>query len=238
MIRYKQEKQRGISSMKNTVIFDLDGLLINSEVITYKLYNDLLGKYNTSFSLDEYIHSYCGQTAIGNMEKLIEVYHLPITVAYGLSFMSMREQIYLRNGIDLKPGAKELLYYLITNQYKIILASSSTKNRALNVLSKNGIGAFFDNMVFGSDVKKGKPYPDIFLKACEYANEKPENCLVLEDSEAGIQAAHSAEIDVICIPDMKVPSKKFKEMETDELESLDRVIPWLENSNLKRPVIF
>ena len=75
---------------------------------------------------------------------------------------------------------------------------------------------------------KGKPYPDIFKKACEYAKEPPENCLVLEDSEAGIQAAYAAGIDVICIPDMKEPGEEFRRMETAELPSLADVISWLE----------
>lgn len=108
------------------------------------------------------------------------------------------------------------------------MASSSTKERAVGVLGQNGIGAFFDHMVFGEDVERGKPYPDIFKKACEYAKEPPENCLVLEDSEAGIQAAYAAGIDVICIPDMKEPGEEFRRMETAELPSLADVISWLE----------
>ena len=85
-------------------------------------------------------------------------------------------------------------------------------------------------MVFGTEVKRGKPHPDIFLKACEYAKEPPENCLVLEDSEAGVQAAYAAGIDVICIPDMKTPGEKFRKMAAAELSSLNDVIGWLEQA--------
>ena len=79
--------------------------------------------------------------------------------------------------------------YLKNNQCKMILATSSTGERALSILDQNEVTAYFDYMVFATEVKKSKPNPDIFLKACEYAKEPPENCLVLEDSEAGIQAA-------------------------------------------------
>lgn len=214
--------------MKNTVIFDLDGLLINSEIICYRVLCDLAGAYGHPFSLEEYVHEYSGKTGIGNMQRIIGSYQLPISLEEGIAFAEQREREYFREGVELKPGARELLSYLKRRQYKIILASSSTKDRAIGVLARNGIGAYFDSMVFGEDVKQGKPFPDIFLKAAKSAEEPPERCLVLEDSEAGIQAAFSAGIDVICIPDMKTPRETFREMETDELASLEEVIPWLE----------
>lgn len=215
--------------MKSTVIFDLDGLLINTEIISYKLYRDLTEKYNQHISLEEYIHDYSGKTELDNMQRMIEGYYLPITVEEGLAFVAEKEKEYFEKGVDLKQGAKELLSYLKRKQYKIMLASSSTKERALGVLRQNGIETFFDNMVFGAEMKRGKPYPDIFIKACEYAGELPENCLVLEDSEAGIQAAHAAGIDVICIPDMKEPEEEFHKLTVAQLSSLEDVISWLEN---------
>lgn len=214
--------------MKNTVIFDLDGLLIDSETISYRIYRDLAGEYHKDISMEEYVHNYSGKTEIRNMQTLIGVHGLPVSLEEGLAFAQKREKEYFRKGVALKQGARELLSYLKRRQYKIILASSSTKERAVGVLSRNGIGAFFDGMVFGEDVERGKPYPDIFEKACEYAGEPPQSCLVLEDSEAGIQAAYAAGIDVICIPDMKEPGEEFRRMETAELTSLADVIPWLE----------
>ena len=222
------EWQRGGDAIKNTVIFDLDGLLIDTEIISYQLYCDLLKDYSQHMSMEEYIHDYSGKTAVDNMKRLIDVYHLPISVEEGFTFEITLEQEYLKKGVDLKKGARELLVYLRERNYKIILASSSTRDRAVGILSRNGADGFFDGMVFGTEVKRGKPYPDIFIKAYECAKEPPENCLVLEDSEAGIQAAYSAGLDVICIPDMKVPEEEFRNMAEAELSSLDKVIGWLE----------
>lgn len=162
------------------------------------------------------------------MQLLIETCRLPISLEEGLTFAEQKEREYLEKGVNLKPGAVELLSYLKKNQYQILLASSSTRERAQGVLSQNGIAAFFDHMVFGVEVNRGKPYPDIFQKACEYAKEPPENCLVLEDSESGIQAAHAAGIDVICIPDMKEPGPEFENMSAAKLSCLFDVIAWLE----------
>ena len=122
-----------------------------------------------------------------------------------------------------------MLAYLKERDYQILLASSSTRERAVDILRKNGIDSFFHHMVFGTDIKRGKPFPDIFIKAWEYTQKPRENCLILEDSEAGIQAASLAGIDVICIPDMKVPDEKYRKMAAAQLASLEEVIPWLEN---------
>ena len=206
--------------MKNTVIFDLDGLLIDSEIISFRLYEELTGKYGRSMTLEEYATDYSGKTGITNMKLLLEKYQLPITFSF---FVDEREKEYLKEGVALKPGARELLAYLKENHYKILLATSSTEDRAEGILQQNGIRGYFDHLVYGVNVKRGKPFPDIFLKACEDANEPRKNCLVLEDSEAGIQAAHSAGIDVICIPDMREPGEEFK-----KLISLKDVILWLQ----------
>ena len=82
-------------------------------------------------------------------------------------------------------------------------------------------------MVFGYEVERGKPWPDIFLKACEKAQEKPENCLVLEDSETGVQAACAAGIPVICIPDMKRPGEEILQGAVGVMESLEHVEDFL-----------
>ena len=80
---------------------------------------------------------------------------------------------------------------------------------------------------FGTEIERGKPWPDIFLKAAEKAHAAPADCLVLEDSEAGIQAAHAAGIDVLCVPDMKMPAESYQQMTAAMLKSLDDVKGWL-----------
>lgn len=215
--------------MKKAVIFDLDGLLIDSEIISYQIYCDVLGKYGHSLTVEEYARTLSGKTAVVNMKNVIASYQLPFTLEEALTLEEGIEKDYLKKGVALKPGARELLQYLEEHQIKILLASSSLKDRAMGILIENKIDHYFDDMVFGPEVKRGKPFPDIFLKACEKAGEKADNCLVLEDSEAGLQAAHSAGIDVICIPDMKPPGEEFKKMAVCMLPSLENVIGYLES---------
>ena len=147
--------------MKKAVIFDLDGLLIDSEIISYKMYADLLQKHNLRFTLDTYARHYSGKNGVTNMQNLIFTYHLPISLEQGLAYVDALEKGYFAEGVPLKPGARELLHFLKRRDIKILLASSSTRERALSVLAQHGIENCFDAMVFGPEIAHGKPAPDM-----------------------------------------------------------------------------
>ena len=151
---------------------------------------------------------------------------LPITVEEGLTWEVAREKELLQD-VQLKPGAAALLSWLKTEGVAVVLATSSVRERAVEVLTRLGVVQYFDDMVFGTEIERGKPWPDIFLKAAEKAHAAPADCLVLEDSEAGIQAAHAAGIDVLCVPDMKMPAESYQQMTAAMLKSLDDVKGWL-----------
>lgn len=210
--------------MIKAVIFDLDGLLIDTEIVSYRIYKELLKEYGYSFSVEEYSSTYSGKTEVMNVTTLIETYHLPWTVEQGLREVLKAEERMIAEGIDLKAGAKELLTYLKENQYKTAIATSSTRDRALMILNQHEFAGYFDEFVFAEDITRSKPDPEGYLKACDRLGEKPENCLVLEDSEAGILAAYSAGIPVICIPDMKIPAKEYLDKTMLVLKALDEVI--------------
>ena len=213
--------------MVKAIIFDFDGLLVDTEIVSYKIYKELLQQYGYTHTKEEYAQNFSGKTERKNVENLIETYHLPWTLEEGLKKVLEVETRLLSQGVDLKCGVKELLHFLKENDYKIGLATSSTKDRALNILRQHSIIGYFDSFVFGNEVEKGKPNPDIFLKACEKLNENPKNCLVLEDSEAGIEASYSANIPVICIPDMKKPAMQYLDKTVAVYETIDNVINFL-----------
>ena len=99
----------------------------------------------------------------------------------------------------------------------------------MGILKQHAIADQFDQFVFAEELTKSKPDPEVFLKACGKLSEKPEACLVLEDSEAGVQAAYAANIPVICIPDMKMPSSTHLNMTKAVLKSLNEAISYLQN---------
>ncbi|MCF0111907.1 MAG: HAD family hydrolase, partial [Erysipelotrichaceae bacterium] len=177
--------------------------------------------------LQEYAQHYSGSLEIVNVRQLIQNYNLPLTEDECMKIVLTEELRLIAQGVELKKGARELLAYLQEHNIRIALATSSFRDRAEGILLRHNILDLFDVFVFGPEVSRGKPFPDVFLTACEKLGEKPEDCLVLEDSEQGIQAAHAAGIPVICIPDMKVPQPVYKEMTLDVVSSLDDVVGYL-----------
>ena len=211
------------------VIFDLDGLLADTEIISLKVYQELLKDFGIPFTEEIYSREYSGHREEENVQRFLDTYDLPWNFDQTLEKVYELEARILTKGVNLKKGAKSLLAFLQREGIPIALATSSVESRARMILDSNGILSLFDHLVFAKDVKRSKPYPDIFLKACSDLNVLPENCLVLEDSEAGIEAAYRAGIPVICIPDLKMPAQSFLNKTEQVFQDLDAVRDYLES---------
>ena len=129
------------------------------------------------------------------------------------------------------PFIEELLIYLKDNNYKVAVASSSNMNHITNNMEKTGLVKYIDELASGAEVKNGKPAPDVFLLAAERLGVKPEECLVLEDSKAGVIAGSTAGAKVIMVPDMFEPDEICKEKAYKIVENLGEVIKLLDVSN-------
>ena len=114
--------------MINAVIFDLDGLLIDSEIISYKIYKEILSPFGYDFTIEEYAQNLSGKTEVKNVTNLIDTYNLPWTIDEGLDTVLKIENKLLEQGVDLKSGAKELLRYLKDKGFKIAIASDINLN--------------------------------------------------------------------------------------------------------------
>lgn len=220
--------------MLKAVIFDFDGLIVDTEVVSLKIYQDLLSEHGFSFSKEEYSKYYSGKTEAENIHRVINTYHLSLSYQECLEKVLDIEQKLISLGVELKAGVKPLLMYLKENNYKVALATSSMKDRALSILKNHDIIQFFDDFVFSEDVKSSKPNPEVFLKACEKLNVLTDEAIVLEDSENGIMASCNAHIPVICIPDMKRPAKEFLEKTTAVYETLNDVIDYLKTYSITK----
>ncbi|OUQ29285.1 HAD family phosphatase [Massilimicrobiota sp. An134] len=213
--------------MKKAVIFDMDGLMIDSERVTYNEYVKKLAQLGHHDFTEELYRNCLGKNKPGICQVFIDHYgqDFPMTEVWDDVHVWIDES--LRQYVPKKKGLVELLEYLKANNYKTIVATSSGRARVDEILKNADLTKYFDDTICGDEVTHGKPHPEIFLTACQKLDVKPEEALVLEDSEAGILAAYDGRIDVICVPDMKYPEPQFVEKVTKIVDSLDEVIDYL-----------
>ena len=114
-----------------------------------------------------------------------------------------------KTDLQLKPGAADLLPALKKAGYRLAVASSSPRDMVLTNLGRTGIDSYFDVVVCGDEVSRGKPDPDIFLLAAERLGLLPGDCYVLEDSPNGLLAARAAGCRPVMIPDLVPPAPEF-----------------------------
>ena len=175
------------------IIFDMDGVLINSEPLHFEFESMLFKSLGITVSREEH-ETFVGTTAKTLWTSLKQSHNIPFTVQE----LILKEQLefleYLENrkNIKLIPGIKELLINLKDKGFYIALASSSPHRLINYVLDKTNINEFFRIKISGDDITDGKPNPEIFLKTAELLNIKPAKCLVMEDSKNGVKAAKLA----------------------------------------------
>ena len=192
------------------LISDVDGVLLDTEMLILEMYKKTAEFYGFTFPEDEFIKT-IGIDVAGT--KAILEQHIPID--YEL-FYQKRESFLVdfltHNSAPVKSGVPEGLKLLCENNMQCAIATSTSKERALFRLSKTGLLKYFDTCAFGDEIMHGKPAPDIFLLAAERLQADPGECVAFEDSPAGVLSAKRAGMHVVHIPDMKQPDDALKEL--------------------------
>ncbi|MBT0961822.1 HAD family hydrolase [Denitromonas iodatirespirans] len=193
------------------VVFDMDGLLLDSERIAYAI--------GRQVSLDlgiPWTHEVAMQMIGLNSrehETLLkgafgEDYPLE---AHRAEFGKRYEAVIAAGTIPLKPGVTELFDALDAAGLPRAVATSTRRSRALPKLDAVGLLARVQVVVAGDEVARGKPAPDIFLAAAERLGQAPAHCLALEDSNAGVRAARDAGMHVVMVPDLLAPAEDIRD---------------------------
>ena len=214
--------------MKKGFIFDLDGVIVDTAKYHYLAWKKLAESIDINFSESEN-EQLKGVSRIKSLEKILEWGNKTISEDDFMKLMAMKNDDYLTyiNKMDEKeilPDVERVLNYLIQKEQGIALGSAS-KN-ASTILKKVSLYKKFEAIVDGNDVLKGKPNPEVFLKAATALSINPQQCIVFEDSVAGIQAANSAGMISIGIGNDAVLNeadfvfKNFTEMDNSFLNEL------------------
>jgi len=200
-------------------IFDMDGLLIDSERPIRAAWIEAAARRGLSLSDDDY------QSVIGTPE------HESRRRLVGLlgsepDYVAVRADAAarLRDAIfPPKPGARELLETLHSARVALAVASSTVRGEVLRRLDAAGLGRYVGSVTGGDEVAagRGKPHPDLYWLAAERIEKQPSQCIVFEDSEPGAQAALAAGMRVVVVPDLKVPPERICREALQVLHSLE-----------------
>ena len=198
------------------VLFDMDGLMFDTERIGYEGWK-YAGKKLGIHMKDELIASFRGT---GEKEKYDEAFTL--RTVYAKEWID-------KNGLPVKKGLVELLEYLKRENIPAALATSTNRKKAMGYLDMANVTEYFSASVCGDEVKAAKPAGDIFIAAAEALGVPTEKCLVLEDSPNGLKAAKNAGCKAIVIPDLSPAPKKEEGLWDAKVSNLKEVIEIIKN---------
>jgi HAD superfamily hydrolase (TIGR01509 family) len=196
------------------VIFDLDGVLADSEPWWNEIDKKLLAEYGVTYR-GEYHRNVLGVS----YQLAVEFYKK----AFGLSvsteeMMRRRAEVaieFFANRVGLFPSAKKVLEELRQMNLRLAVATSSMSASARPFLDRHQLTALFDIIVTGDEIERGKPYPDIYLCAAEKLGVAADACLVIEDALSGIAAAKAANMRVAAVPDTRFVNPREYQKEAD-----------------------
>lgn len=191
---------------KKGFIFDLDGVIVDTAKYHFLAWKNLAKSIDIDFT-HEQNEQLKGVSRVKSLEKILEWGNKTISEELFTSLMGKKNEEYLSfiakmTEEEILPDVPKILDYLIEKKQPISLGSASKNARP--ILEKVHLLKKFDAIVDGNDVSKAKPDPEVFLIAAKHLNMKPEDCIVFEDSVAGVQAANTANMISIGIGEKEV----------------------------------
>jgi HAD superfamily hydrolase (TIGR01509 family) len=195
-------------SQLKAIVFDMDGLMVDSEPLSQQAWDDYLRPYGHKLT-EEIVSNIIGLRADISTPTIKELFNLPEPVPV---IIAKRAAIYSQiraNGVPTMPGLHELHAEIARRQIPWAVATSSPRSHAVEILQKLGLQDRCRAIAAGDEVAHGKPQPDIYLLAAARLGIPPQNCLALEDSGPGSLAAARAGMTVIAIPNAQTKTADF-----------------------------
>lgn len=219
-----------VKTEEKAIIFDMDGVIFDSERAVYEGWLELAKKYHIA-DIEKVYPRCIGVNAKISREIFLDHYgeDFPYDV-YKAEQSKNYHAKYDGGHLPLKLGIKELLIALKGNGYKTAIASSTRTALVEQQIRENGLGEYFDAIVGGDMVNKSKPEPDIFQKAADLLEVPYEQTYVIEDSYNGIRGAYAGGMIPIMVPDMLTPDDEMMQKARYIFRDLHEVKKFLMNS--------
>lgn len=200
--------------MKGTVIFDMDGVLLDSEQLDYRCWHEAAEKMGLHDPDKAFFRS-IGRPRGDILDVLAAEYSdVPDFSPEGFlkESLAIFDRFLEEHGTPIKPYAAECLSGLKKAGFTVGIASSTQVDRVKQQMTDGGLISYFDDIVGGGMFKRGKPDPEIFLLSCERLGGVPAETIVIEDSYNGIRAAYAAGMKPVMVPDMVQPDDEIRAM--------------------------
>jgi HAD superfamily hydrolase (TIGR01509 family) len=201
------------------VVFDMDGLLLDSERPLFEAWLEAARELGFAFA-PELLLGVLGRPG----KEGVALFRASLGKEYPYEQVRARAQVLLAatraRGYRVKEGARALLARLEARGIRCAVASSTRHAQVEDHLTRAGLRSFFQTVVGGDEVERGKPAPDIFLLASQRLTTDPTACLVFEDSEHGARGAIAAGMQVVIVPDLNPPSDEARSFSLAVLDSL------------------
>lgn len=209
------------------IIFDMDGVLFDTERVSKDAWEIVGKKWGYDIG-EEFLSPLRGgnieQTKAAFLEKFGEKFD------FDTIWQEKRDiclESYREHGVPVKKGVRELLQYLRLEGKKIAVATGSSRHQTMWNIKNAGIEEYFDTLTCGDEVKNSKPNPEIFQITAKKLSLLPKECLVIEDSLNGVQAALQGGFHVVMVPDLTMPTDEIVQKVDSVLEDLIKVIQFL-----------
>lgn len=202
--------------MINAVLFDFDGVVVDSEPVHYKTFTEFVRPLGIEVSEERWYLEFAGTGSKNIFTVLLR--EAGITDEKTIDdYVEKRKKVYgelVKKGkVKANPGIKEFLELLKEKKIKTAVVSGGHSENIRIALSVLGLESYFGSIIGSGDYERRKPYPDAFLKAAEKLGVKPDECLVLEDSVSGFNAAKNAGMKIIIFESPAVENIDKKEAE-------------------------